>query len=134
VAIQQAAIFDACILIDFAREGRLDSLSRLPFLLLLPDLVHVEITRPEQKRMLDELIENRVFSVISATASEIDQISDLNREERGLSPADCSVVVLAQSHLAVVLSNDTRVRRRCERLKIECHGTAWLNAQLAPKD
>jgi rRNA maturation endonuclease Nob1 len=133
VANRQSAIIDACILIDFAIDGRLDSMKCLPFLLLLPDLVQLEVTRPEQKRMLDKLIEEKVFTVISASVDEIEQIGDLNREERGLSPADCSVVVLAQSRRAVALSNDSRVQRRCGRLGIACHGTSWINALLIMK-
>ena len=130
MANQQPAIIDACILIDFAIDGRLDSMRRLPFLLLLPDLVQLEVTRPGQKRMLDELIEEKVFTVISTSADEIEEIRDLNREERGLSPADCSVVVLARSRRAIALSNDSRVQRRCGRLGIACYGTAWIDAQL----
>jgi len=133
VADQQSAIIDTCILIDFAIDGRLDSLRRLPFQLLLSDFVQLEVTRPEQKRVLDGLIEEEVFTVISATAGEIEEIGNLNREERGLSPADCSVVVLARSRGAVAFSNDSRVQRRCGRLGIVCHGTAWINTHIASK-
>jgi predicted nucleic acid-binding protein len=47
-----------------------------------------------------------------------------------LSFADCSVVILAERHKALILTNDSRMRKISERRRLVCHGTLWIIEQL----
>ncbi len=96
------AISDASILVDFANVGLLNALRRLPCQLLIPDLVRAEITPPDQKEAVDDLIDSNTLTVSTATAQEIEQMANLRGQEKGLSIADCSVLILSQAKQALV--------------------------------
>jgi predicted nucleic acid-binding protein len=124
------AISDANILIDISSVGLLETMTRLPFEFVVPDFVVNEITRPEQKEAIDSLVRSGVLKVIAANTEELESIGSLARAVRTLSIPDCSVLILAGIHGAMILSNDSRMRQHAKSTGLECHGTIWIVHQL----
>jgi predicted nucleic acid-binding protein len=127
------AISDASILIDLSGVGLLDTMVRLPFDFIVTDFVLHEITRADQKEVVDGLLERRALRELAANQAEIEQIVALSHAEKALSIPDCSVLILARIHGAFILSNDSRIRRHAKESKLECHGTIWILRQLVQR-
>lgn len=124
------AISDASVLVDMADSGLLEALTRLPYRFVVPDFVVREISRAEQREIVDRLVDTKKLSVLPATGDDLRLIEALLQHQPTLSFADCSVVILAERHRALVLTNDSRMRKVAERRRLACHGTLWILSQL----
>ena len=68
--------------------------------------------------------------VLAASEDDLRLMEELLRDQPALSFAYCSVVILAERHGALILSNDSRMRKVSERKHLVCHGTLWIIRQL----
>jgi predicted nucleic acid-binding protein len=124
------AISDASVLVDMADTGLLGPLTKLPYQFVVPDFVFKEITRVEQREIVERLVTTKRLSVLTASADDLRLMEEMLRDQPALSFADCSVVVLAARHSALILTNDSRMRMVSERKHLVCHGTLWIIRQL----
>ncbi len=124
------AISDASVLVDMADSNLLGPLTKLPYRFVVPDFVAREITRNEQRAIVDRLVGTKKLSVLKASGDDLRLIEALLQDHPALSFADCSVVILAERHRALILTNDSRMRRISERPRLTCHGTLWIIGQL----
>jgi predicted nucleic acid-binding protein len=113
------AISDANVLIDLADSN-----------LVVPDFVLTEITEDEQRKSVEKLVHSKNLSVLPASADDLLLMEGLLERHPALSFADCSVLILARRHNALVLTNDSRMRKVAERNGLTCHGTLWIIRQL----
>lgn len=127
------AISDASVLIDMADSNLLGPLTKLPYRFVVPDFVVREITRDEQREIVDRLAATKKLSVLTASGDDLRLIEALLQDHPALSFADCSVVILAERHKALILTNDSRMRKISERRRLTCHGTLWIIRQLVQK-
>jgi predicted nucleic acid-binding protein len=124
------AISDASVLIDLADSNLLGPLTKLPYNLVVPDFVLTEITEHEQRETVEKLLHSKNLSVLPASADDLLLMEGLLERHPALSFADCSVLILAGRHNALVLTNDSRMRKVAERNGLTCHGTLWIIKQL----
>jgi len=124
------AISDASVLVDMADSNLLGPLTRLPYRFVVPDFVVKEITLHTQKEVVDKLVGAKRLWVLTASADELRLMDALLQDYPALSFADCSVVILAERHKALILTNDSRMRKISERRRLVCHGTLWIIEQL----
>jgi len=124
------AISDASVLVDMAEANLLGSLTRLPYEIVAPDFVIEEITRPDEKQAIDALVRGKKLTVLTTGLDDLRRVEELQQSQARLSFADCSVVVLAERHQALVLTNDSRIRKVSEGRGLTCHGTIWIVRQL----
>jgi predicted nucleic acid-binding protein len=124
------AISDASILVDMADTNLLGPLTKLPYRFVVPDFVVGEITRDEQREIVKKLVGTRKLSVLTASGDDLRLIEALLQDQPALSFADCSVVILAERNKALILTNDSRLRKVSERRRLTCHGTLWIIGQL----
>jgi predicted nucleic acid-binding protein len=124
------AISDASVLVDLADTNLLGPLTKLPYRFVVPDFVIREITRDEQREIVDRLVGTKKLSVLTASGDDLRLIEALLQDHSALSFADCSVVILAERYNALILTNDSRMRKVSERRRLTCHGTLWIIAQL----
>jgi predicted nucleic acid-binding protein len=124
------AISDASVLVDMADTGLLMPLTKLPYRFVVPDFVVKEVTRVGQKDIVERLVGTTRLSVLAASADDLRLMEELLSVQPALSFADCSVVILAERHGALILTNDSRMRKVSERKNLVCHGTLWIVRQL----
>jgi len=127
------AISDASVLVDMADTNLLGPLTKLPYRFVVPDFVVKEITRDAQRELVDRLVGTKKLSVLTASGDDLRLIEALLKDHPALSYADCSVVILAERNKALILTNDSRMRKVSERRHLTCHGTLWIIGQLVQK-
>ncbi len=127
------AMSDASVLTDMADTSLPAPLTRLPYQLVVPDFVVREITADEQRTIVDRLVGAGKLSVLTASRDELLLMQALLVRHPALSLADCSVVILAERDKALVLTNDSRIKKVSERRGLACHGTLWIIKQLVEK-
>jgi len=123
-------IHDASVLIDLIDIGLLDTAFRLPYEMVTPDLVQVEILDPNQSKALDNCVEAKLVSIIPSTTQQVQVIMGYKAEYKQLTMADCSVVFHALDKKGVVISADKNLRTIAERKHLEVHGSLWILDQL----
>jgi predicted nucleic acid-binding protein len=123
-------ISDASVLVDMTDTNLLGPLTRLPYRFVVPDFVAKEITRDVQRELVDRLVGAKKLTVLTASEEDLRLIEALLKDHPALSYADCSVVILAERNKALILTNDSRMRKVSERRHLICHGTLWIIEQL----
>ena len=124
------AISDASVLVDMADTNLLGPLTRLPYRFVVPDFVVREITIEEQREIVHRLVRTKKLLVLTASGDDLRLIEALLQDHPALSFADCSVVILAERNEALILTNDSQLRKVSERRRLTCHGTLWIIRQL----
>jgi chemotaxis response regulator CheB len=80
------AISDASVLVDMADANLLGSLTKLPYRFVVPDFVVREITRGEQRELVDRLVGTKKLSVLTASGDDLRRIEVLLQDH----PAPCA--------------------------------------------
>lgn len=120
------AINDANILIDCCDIGLLPALIQLDLELHTTDFVMNEIQDEEQIEALIELISLKKLTVDEFDSTALLQIIERSRQFPKLSIEDCSVLHLAASKNAILLTGDGALRRVAYENDIEVHGMLWI--------
>lgn len=117
---------DANILIDCAEIDLLEFVFKLPIRFITSDLIWEEIQLAHQQTPLQQFVECGMLSVVSFTSDEVEMIINLLQEQTGISLEDCSAMYLAQKEGAVLLTGDGKLRKICQSVGIQVHGTIWI--------
>lgn len=124
------AVNDTSILIDFCDIGLLDQLMVIELEMHTTDFVIAEIEKPEQHQKVMELVHTGKLTVNSFTSAELTAIIQKENEHSGLSLTDCSVWHFAETHNAILLTGDGRLRKTTQKAGLDVHGSLWLLDEL----
>ena len=117
-------VSDTSCLIDLQKTSLLEAFARLPYDILIPDVLYNEELlkfSPSQKR---DLLENNVRI---AEIEDVQRVADVQGQNLSLSTNDCFAFVLAETHEGCIfLTGDKCLRTCAEAFQIDVHGTLWV--------
>ena len=119
-------ISDANILFDLLTSELMEAFCRLPFQRWTSDFILQEIRDPNQKQIVDNIIENNELHIRESTFEEIITIKSFQERYKPLSISDCSVWLMAKEMNARLLSGDRKLRIVAEADGIEVSGILFV--------
>lgn len=123
-------VSDTSCLIDLRKARLLKAFARLPYEILVPDVLleheFVKFT-PEDK---NELIDNGV-QIVELPSSGVERVINIQTEKTALSVYDCFAFVVAEKHPGcILLTGDKQLRKLAIQSRIESHGVLWAINEL----
>jgi len=128
------AVQDANILMDMMEGGFSDLWFDLGIETNTTDQIISEIQQPEQKSQVEALVSSGKLGVSSLDGQEMEELIALRMQNEDLSIQDCSVLKLAESANAMLLTGDKDLRRFAKNRHIEVYGTLWILDMLVDKN
>lgn len=123
----KVVVQDASVLIDLVACELLEPWFRLGLETLTTSLVWHEVNRKHQKLKLQRFIERGDFKIEPVGAEILTRIVHLQVELGSrISLEDASVLFVASSRKAILLTSDRVLRRCAEERAIEVHGLLWV--------
>ena len=122
----KVAIKDANIIFDLYEMDLLDICLSLDFDFITSDFVNSEIKTETLKLIINDYKSKNLISIESLNAEQLSEALKIKLEQPGLSIPDCSVIILAQKHNAIILSGDRALRNKAKQSGIEYHGILWI--------
>lgn len=130
---QRVIVSDTSCLIDLNKHKLLHTFLKLPFEIVVPDVMFEEELLDfsnKEKRALRKA----GLIVAEFTAEEVAAAAAMNAELPALSLNDCFAITLALAKEGcVLLSGDARLRKKAESHKVDVHGLLWAFEQLLEK-
>jgi rRNA-processing protein FCF1 len=125
-------INDTNIFLDLYDAGLLDVFFQLPVQVHTVDFVINEITRPEQQKVIQPLIDRGILVVKDYPSTSIPNLYQFNQECGGnLTLTDSTVIYYAQSLAGCrILTGDRQLRNRAEERGIMVSGILYVFDQL----
>jgi hypothetical protein len=122
------AVTDANIFIDLIILGLLEHLFGLDLEIHTTREVFDQLTT-FQKSFLESYIDDGRLVIYNFSGDELAEIGTLDFPA-GLEPADRTVFYYADRLGCLVISGDNKLRKFCERKKLEVHGLVWVFDQV----
>lgn len=116
---------DANIIIDLINGNLLAAWVQLGITTFIPDMVESELKRGSQWHDIHLLIASQTIIVESIPAADIPKLLQLKRQHN-VSVQDGSVLHLASSKNARLLTGDRKLRLAAESSEIEVSGVLWV--------
>ncbi len=129
--MKKIAVKDANIFIDLEAMGILDLWFHLNYETITSSFIADELAAGGHFQSLAYIDSGKIQSVNLSLIDVFELYESL--EESGLSIGDISVLHLAMSRDALLLTGDGRLRTECEVHFIEYHGSLWILEQLVEK-
>jgi rRNA-processing protein FCF1 len=128
----EIVINDTNIFLDLYDIGLLDDFFQLPIRVHTVDFVINEITRPEQQKVIQLLIDRGILVVKDYPSTSIPNLYQFNQECGGnLTLTDSTVIYYAQSLAGCrILTGDRQLRNRAEERGIMVSGILYVFDQL----
>ena len=118
-------ITDANILIDLLKTETDGSFFKLEYEIYTTLAVIIECN-DKQQAILIRYIKAGRLTVYSFNAEDDEKIETLIKENRRLSPADCTVLYTTSKLEAILLTGDKKLRTTADRKKLEVRGILWV--------
>ncbi len=115
-------VADASVLIDLNNGGVLHVLSRMPFEVVIPDVIVAE----ELQSIDAQWLLSQGVRVQGLPPSRVVEVFALAQFHRSVSANDLFAFVLARDLGATLLTGDSALRRFAEREGVPVHGTLWV--------
>ncbi len=117
---------DASVLIDIHKAGILQVYSLANFKLVLPDVVHRELSE-----MSDIDFEDLGFQIANLEGSDVLSVKSILDRHSGISIPDVFALVLAEKlPNSILLTGDRKLRKIAATRNVEVHGVLWILDQL----
>lgn len=116
---------DANLLIDLSKLQLVDSLFELDEVFCTVDAVWDELRTDQQEPYLP-YIQSKRFHIGTIEASDMGSVWAIRQERRQLSFPDCTALVYALLHQAILLTSDKNLRSTARAHHIVVHGHLWL--------
>lgn len=121
------AINDTNILIDLIRIDLIYELFSLDFEFITSDLIVAEFEVEEQRKIINELINQNKLQVYKFDFNELLAIQGIkNKSSKKLSFEDCSVLYLAIKKNAILLTGDNLLRKNATNAGIKVNGILFV--------
>ncbi len=115
-------VVDASVLIDLNNGDVLHFFCRMPFEIIIPDLIVAE----ELQSIEVQQLFNWGVRVQGLSPSQVIEVYTLAQFHRSVSVKDLFAFVLARDLDATLLTGDGALRRFAEREGVSVHGTLWV--------
>ncbi len=129
----KVAVKDANILIDLVEGDLLGLWFRLGIETHVPDLVLAEIRIPDQRRVVQAMVEAGNLLVGTFDGNELAVLQEYKTEFR-ISLPDASAIVLAERMQATLRSGDKLVRIAGRKLQLDVRGLLWIFDELIRRE
>lgn len=114
-------VLDTTICIDLFNGQLLEKATRLPYELVLSDVINEELIKPPGK----DLIEIG-YTVLSLDEEGIEQIISLRERYSKPSTNDLFALLLAKSNTCSLVTGDDNLRKSAKNEGVAVHGLLWL--------
>ena len=118
-------IKDSSVVIDLVNAGLFPLWFSLGIRTMTTDFVESELRKGSQWDDVAPLITDGLFVIESFDTADVLKLIRLSKDH-GISHPDGSVLFLTQKESAILLTGDKKLRKACQALHIECHGTLWV--------
>ena len=125
----KVAVKDACVLIDLANGGLLDSWFQLGIETFTTDLVLRQVKTEQQWKAVSAVVEAGLLHVETLTGDQVERMDRALGDLR-IGAEDRSVLFLAIERKAVLITGDRRLRIEAARFEIEVRGLLWILDEL----
>lgn len=122
----KVAITDANIIFDLFEMDLFETFLSLNYDYITSDFVLNEIKDENLKLKINSFQSKHLISIESLDTEQLEAALKIRKEQPGLSIPDCSVIVLAQKHNALILSGDKVLRNKACHFRLECKGILWV--------
>ena len=122
---------DANIIIDLIECDLFELFFRLDVEVLTTSLVLREITQTRQKKACDVAVRKNALTVVGINTLEYLRLQSLDLP--GLSFTDRSVLELADTRCACLLTGDGKLRKTAKTYEVEVFGILWVFDQLVSR-
>ena len=130
--MKRIAVKDANVFIDLESMGILDLWFQLGYETLTSSFIADELRKGSHSQSLAYIESGHILCVTLELIDFYPLYEEL--EESGLSAADVSVLHLAVSREALLLTGDGRLRTESSARRIEYHGSLWILEQLVEEE
>lgn len=125
MASRSPCVTDTNVWIDLDIGSLTDLIFRLPLNLQAPEVIVVELEKPDGKTLA-----GRGLLVRELTGSQVLEVTRLAQRYIRPSRSDLFALVLARSQGAMLLTGDRHLRSAAESEGVKVHGTLWLIDEL----
>jgi predicted nucleic acid-binding protein len=113
-------------MIDLRKTVLLDAFARLPYKILIPDLLFeqefVKFTHTDRIALT-----NNGVQIVDLSETEVERVINVQSQNIALSIHDCFAFVVAENHPGgILLTGDKGLRSLSVRSGIETHGVLWI--------
>jgi predicted nucleic acid-binding protein len=123
---------DANVIFDLIDCAIFELFFSLELEVITTSLVLDEINQPAQKKACQAVIRKELLNVVEISTIEYLRLNALDLP--GLKVADRSVLKLAKTRQATLLTGDGKLRRTAKELNVEVCGTLWIFDQLVKSE
>ena len=127
--METVAVKDASVLIDLVNGELLERWFSLGIVTLVTDSVIAELRRGEQYENIDPFVTGGQITIDRIedkdALSWLENVSKYS-DEMKISFADATSVICAETHQAILLTGDARMRKGAFGKKIKVHGVLWI--------
>lgn len=123
---------DANVIFDLIDCDIFELFFSLELEVITTSLVLDEINQPVQKKACQTVIRKELLHVVEISTMEYLRLNALDLP--GLKVADRSVLKLAETRQAALLTGDGKLRRTAKELNVEVCGTLWIFDQLVKSE
>jgi predicted nucleic acid-binding protein len=115
--LRKKLVIDTTICIDLFHGQLLEKVTRLPYELVLPDVIVAELIRPP-----GEGLAQKGFSVLHLAEEAIDQLVALRDRYPKPSTNDLFALLTARIHFSSLVTGDQDLRNAAKAEGVEAHG------------
>jgi rRNA-processing protein FCF1 len=126
----QVVVNDTNIFIDLINADLLESFFLLPFEVHTTDFIISEIEEPEQSLIVQGFIANHKLKIGSFSDSELNEISEIQSQNGGLSIEDCSVFYYSKRKKYTIISGDRLLTKTARNDGITVRGVLFIFDEL----
>ena len=126
----EVVVADACALIHLQRGRLLDLLPRLPFQLVIPAEIRLELARFTRTDW--GLLDGGGLRTFALPENEAEPAARPSIRHPQLSASDRACLAAARRHPGgILLTDDRQLRRAAEKTRVPVHGSLWAVDQMA---
>lgn len=127
---REVVVADACAMINLQRGRLLDLLPYLPFQLVIPAEVRLELARFTQADW--SLLDGSGLRTFALPEDAAEQAAGLSLRHPQLSASDQACLAVARRYSgSILLTDDRQLRRAAEETQVPVHGSLWAVDQMA---
>lgn len=122
----QIIVSDTSCLVDIRKASLLKAFARMPYNILIPDVLFEEEFLKFSERDKSLLLDNGVY-IVEIPAEGVAEAQALYIQNPALTLNDCFAYVVARQHEdSILLTGDSGLRTLAQNSGIEVHGVLWV--------
>lgn len=129
----EVIVNDTNILIDLANTGLMPFCQQMDIQFVTTDMVVSELHNSKQAEHVERMKASGALSVESMEGENLMNVILTYQSlsaTTNLTPADVSVILLAEKHSCRLLTNDQKLHRQAEKRGVQVNGLLWLTDRM----